>query len=889
MGFHDELRNALDRKKARCNGDIDAVCRTFDLEQWLEITGMDYPLSVAESTLAKIIEIMRNETPISIPRTPAIEDCQIDLPISPKSVWCTYRRKLENRKWSDEAIAKLGHDCSKILGSLVRMHPDQPSRELVIGRVQSGKTANMAGVIALAVNQGFNFILVLSGTIENLRIQTENRLSSDIAGNGSLNVHRIKLARIDSCKPTELIYQDTQILHVCLKNKKRLENVLRWLKWCHECKIELKTLIIDDEADQAGINTASVDTGMVTKINKAIKDIVHYEPAHSSYLAYTATPYANILNEGPEKDDNRSLYPRHRIHILEPGQGYQGCEFIYGRDPDDDGANEKETSGLVREISKDDLDLIKEIHSNKQDAKLPCELEAAIAWFIYCTAVRRSQRQKSPTSMLVHTSQKQSHHWAMYNAIKKWLSVQTTESILERIQLVWIEISKSNKDIASLPPPQGLDFTFITQVSYGIPVAPDGSKCFHPGIHLCVDNCSSDCRLSYPDDTWKGTTSPAFLVLGGNTLARGLTIEGLVSTYFLRAAGTSDTLMQMGRWFGYRKGYESLPRIWNTKSTIDQFRFLARVEHELRLNITSNHHLNPKDVGPMILTDPEVIAITAANRMQNATTTITYGAKAPQTIHFPKETELLEQNISLTCKLVDSIKHHKRKVRPGKTIFSGVSVDFVCEFIKNFNFEKSHIIFKERENLAKWLAETSNKCQWNDWNIAFTGPKTGDELQQVKALKWTKSNRSAIAEDAALHESRFYIKTLRDPEDLSIDIVTDEDIKSLEDRRKHLENTMNPQPLMLIYAINKDSKSELDLSYQDAIKQKKEKREPNEQNKEIRCNLESPVDLIGLSLVWPGGNHVSESRISITLPKTAVDDGDLSGTENDELLEEKEQ
>ena len=129
-------------------------------------------------------------------------------------------------------------------------------------------------------------------------------------------------------------------------------------------------------------------------------------------------------------------------------------------------------------------------------------------------------------------------------------------------------------------------------------------------------------RLAYPEKSSGLDFSTAFIVIGGATLSRGLTIEGLISTYFLRSTKQADTLMQMGRWFGYRRGYELLQRIWLTENAVRQFEFLADMDSELRENIYRMELFNkkPKDYAVVIKQSPAVnlIRITSENRMQSA-------------------------------------------------------------------------------------------------------------------------------------------------------------------------------------------------------------------------------------------------------------------------------
>lgn len=214
----------------------------------------------------------------------------------------------------------------------------------------------------------------------------------------------------------------------------------------------------------------------------------------------------------------------------------------------------------------------------------------------------------------------------------------------------------------------------------------EGDLSYHKGIHLCIDNCTNNgitsdgmhVRLAYPDPSNMPSPAPAFIVVGGATLSRGLTIEGLISTFFLRSVGQADTLMQMGRWFGYRKKYELLPRLWITDKTRQQFVFLAALDQELRdeiqqMDITGR---SPADYGPKVKNSPKVsfIRITAKNRMQAATeAAMDYSGASNQTYLFDNNATILKENIRITEEFISELGTHGfRKTTVMTMILCGV-------------------------------------------------------------------------------------------------------------------------------------------------------------------------------------------------------------------------
>ena len=321
----------------------------------------------------------------------------------------------------------------------------KPVKGLVIGNVQSGKTANMAALMAMAADWGWNMFIVLSGTIENLRQQTQNRLLNDLNCQGNLNWNGLEHL---SKKP--MLGQRTQDLHfdktskqryftVCLKNPGRLRGLIQWLQSDGNKQKQMKILVIDDEADQAGINTANVNSSTIRTINRLIRDLVNGKNEKSqeisnkykamNYIGYTATPYANILNEAGED----SLYPRNFISTLSVSKEYFGPQQIFGLeggDYDYDGLD------IVRIIDEDDLQAIKEIHE-EGSPYVPLALQDAICWFLCGVACMRIWGYGKPISMLIHTSQKTDHHQNIAEAVRDWIVSKDVDEMIRRCEKVW--------------------------------------------------------------------------------------------------------------------------------------------------------------------------------------------------------------------------------------------------------------------------------------------------------------------------------------------------------------------------------------------------------------------------------------------------------------------
>ena len=298
---------------------------------------------------------------------------QVKIATDSGSSWKIYENKLKAQKWTDESINTIKESSKEVLSYL---NDDRESygttKGLVLGNVQSGKTANMAGVISMAADQGYNFFIVLTGTIENLRKQTSDRLFNDLNGSGNLNWQTIENPSLRASNAEKSISNFNlaegdrhRYLSVCLKNKTRLTNLVQWLYSDANKARQLKVLVIDDEADQASVNTNNVaENEEATAINRLIKKLVNNDSVKAmNYIAYTATPYANILNESSEE----SLYPKDFIVVLPQSPDYIGPTEMFGTSEPE----QYPKIDITREISSNDVEIIRKIQSGKMEPTIP--------------------------------------------------------------------------------------------------------------------------------------------------------------------------------------------------------------------------------------------------------------------------------------------------------------------------------------------------------------------------------------------------------------------------------------------------------------------------------------------------------------------------------------
>ncbi len=754
------------------------------------------------------------------------------VPQNPLSAWKCYSKMLQEKNFAPSAIHDVEKASNKILQQLQdgSQENDKTVHGLVIGNVQSGKTANMEGLMSMAADAGFNLFIILSGTIENLRQQTRSRFASDLRSKSCQWKPIDQPDTHDPDKnPSNLDFSQNSSARyytVCLKNSRRLEKLLYWLNYDVQKKKQMKVLLIDDESDQASLNTKKMDDDLAeeqerTAINNIIMRIVNGNTSKDSgekvpykamnYVAYTATPYGNVLNENGED----SLYPSDFITLLAPPDTYFGPKQIFG----DSVNGTTDPLPIVNEITvplhdKNDAtmdtsiiesikDAWEETASSKKLPDIPQTLKEAIAWFVIATAIRRHDHSKKPVSMLVHHSMKTVYHVSTATAIRQWYQRTSMDDFIRLCEKVYQTQKKklSRELFANIWPsygrscgislPGGIDdyMPFDELISYiqnikesgieHITIKPDGNEYqFTEGIHLCVDNSSGETvgsnadvqvRLLYPQAADKVCDAPAFLVVGGNTLSRGLTLEGLVCTYFSRDVSQADTLMQMGRWFGYRRGYELLPRIWMTRKGLERFEELSALDIQLRSDIQNRYmddNLTPAECGPMVAKTVQ-LALTSRNKMQGAEElNIDFSGQHLQTFKFPLDESKLEEAWNRANKFLDSLEAGDKEDTEDKEncrIWRNVSFDTISEQLLNTEvFLFGH--HRKASEFCEEYRQTENYS--NKWNVILQGTKSAKSSQGTKSdSSWHgvgKITRSRLKENLGDSEL-FSIGILSDP------------------------------------------------------------------------------------------------------------------------------
>lgn len=831
------------------------------------------------------------------------------IPEGEGTAWQLLKQKMKDKGYSDDSVSEIEDSTIKILRCLkTKTTKKDPVKGIVIGNVQSGKTGNMAALMAMAADHGFNMFIILSGTIENLRKQTQQRLVDDLS-NEAGNIHWTSLEHLSAgydspIKISKLHLKAssrTRYFTVCLKYSTRLKNQLSWLLEDPKILGKLKVLIIDDEADQAGINTNKIEEETErTVVNQTIINMVDGKkndgtPADGSYgamnyIGYTATPYANILNEGASD----SLYPKNFIACLATSNEYFGPQQIFGLP----GGNYHGLD-IVRKVNVDDLEEIKGIHNHIHFIP-PKSLVDAICWFIDAVACQRYWNFKKPVSMLIHTSQNTTSHNEVANVIEEWFENHSVSQILEHCESIWkTETARFPKDkFLAQYPDYGKkelirDYPEFSEIrNYAeelisnnlthIKLGNEGEFKYGKGIHLCIDNCKSNklvdgnsyMRLAFPERQKDNDITPAFIVIGGATLSRGLTIEGLVSSYFLRTTKQADTLMQMGRWFGYRRGYELLPRIWLSERTIRQFKFLSSLDDELKQEIETMclTGRSPAEYGPHVKKslDANLIDITGKKRQQSAEpVAYDFTGSLRQTYIFDKNRKVQEENLNTTADFLKGLGKQadaKTTFKQKNAVWRDVSFSEIQDFLNKFHFSKEIPFVRTLAEYLSWIGDITRENKLGRWNVVLIdGNKKTERFNQFP-VSIHKVNRSELKDEN--NDMFWNIGTLLNPLDLLSDI-NPEDPETLKNKDRILDRTiksnevkgirdlagLNTTPQLAIYVVDKKSTAG-----------------KNGENT-TRSDLNAPTDMVGLSIYIPGGKKGTSytSQVAINMSKYIFD------------------
>lgn len=766
--------------------------------------------------------------------------------------WPQLRVRLEEQLPAD-AVQSIHESSDRVLAELgAPAIPGRNLRGLVLGFVQSGKTTSFMSVIAKAADRGYKFFIVLSGITENLRSQTQERVDEMLVQDSGQFVSLTSTeSDFEAQEQLSKIAAGTELrlIAVVKKNPHRLRRLLNWLKSAQRDADQFPILIIDDEADQASVDVGQTRT---SRINSLIRQILEFERA--GYVAYTATPFANVLIDPMNEND---LYPKDFIVDLPKPDNYFGSAELFGRgllETDDT----QPTDGLdvIRSIPEAHVDDVRQPRGKGAvetwEPSVPTSLLTALRWFVLSTAARRVRGTGNKHStMLIHTSMLSRAHEKL---------AEVVDDAIEDERAAFA----AGRNVGALRELWDSESNVIDPVEYGNAVVSfdelsgelDGVL---TDLRLVIDNYRSTDRLHY------GKTPQVVVVIGGNTLSRGLTLEGLVVSYFVRASNAYDSLLQMGRWFGYRMGYEDLQRIWMTDELNEFFVDLATVEEEFRQFVQQyEHETTPSEVRPVIRTHSTLL-VAARNKTKAAQTVwVSLSQEVLQTILFKhRDRQWLQRNrrateVLLSAAIAEVGQPQQSVMNQSALVLRDVSVDSVLAFLDDYQFHPAATRMKG-DLIRKYIEKQNKAGALTKWNVAVMSNSSSNRspIDLAPGLSVKPVDRSRMKYQHGDHAN---IRTLIGSMDRLVDLrVTPEQKATVlqGDLRTPAKSDLREKwagdrGLLLIYPISKDSAPKLDYS---DVKSESQK-----------TKLDAVDDVIGVAFQFPKAHDIGAAVEYVAVP-----------------------
>lgn len=656
--------------------------------------------------------------------------------------WYSYKQFLTHTKgFPPQVLDSLDASSTEILDLLG--NPTQSGswkrRGLVIGDVQSGKTATYIGIVNKAADAGYKLVVLLTGATESLRQQTQYRIDEGFLGKDSSIIQHDKVIGVGN-HPTKSNFlrgqgitthakdfvtqtfigqavkidpnADHPYLFVLKKNVTPLDNLIAWLKGQFTGdQFNIPMLLVDDESDYASVNNNYGKKGDKdpSRINARIRELLSLT-SRSSYMAFTATPFANVFIDHNSFDEayKDDLFPHHYIYALSSPSNYFGAKRYFGT------SDEESTDSLVDIIDAHEV-FVPKHKSDLQVNSLPESLEEAIRAFVVASAIRLVRGDQGSRSMLVNVS--------------RFMKVQ--EQVFDLVAAEFANI-KNAIEIHATPPTAGPDaHPILIQIArtHANHFADVGTTWPEVRDKLLAAVVDTTVELVNSKRDKKSDDKPRNMIaVGGDVLSRGLTIEGLTVSYFYRSVGAADTLLQMARWFGYRPGYEDVVRVWITPETADQFRFVYEIAEELRNQIREMRELGktPKDFGLMVRKHPESLAITAKKgASESKRMLISLAGRRIETIKIPATRKVIDGNRSAVRDFLIAVEQdhggsswHQRENGLRYMGKSGVSKGHVADLLAEFRYDRGNLILA---NALHKLIRDQTKPAFQDWTIGIVG------------------------------------------------------------------------------------------------------------------------------------------------------------------------
>jgi len=728
--------------------------------------------------------------------------------------WNRYKEFIK-KTFSPDVVKTIDADTDIIMDNIEDPSIDSFSRYgMAVGHVQSGKTANYSALVCKAADAGYKFIVVIAGGINNLRNQTQKRLNESFVGQnkgiqvgaGIGNTQRERLPVSLTTTERDFNKQDadrnaqstnfdnisTPILLVIKKNTKTLDNVISWLEKQYKNQVANHAmLLIDDESDYASINTK--DEENPTAINKKLRTLLSIF-RKSAYVAYTATPYANIfIDHEAEAEGLPDLFPSDFIYAIDAPTNYFGARQFF---------MENEGRHLIG--IDDYLDDIPPRHKKDFDLlSIPPSLYEAMSLFLLNTAIRQLRGQGDRhNSMLIHATR--------FTRIHQRLSIHVEDYISE--------VKKELHAYGKLP-----DAIVHSRTIRDI---KETLELRHPDIEfqwdeiissLCsiIDTIlvrevhqSTSLPLEYRDD--RPTNA---IVIGGTSLSRGFTLEGLSVSYFLRNTVFYDTLMQMGRWFGYRSGYHDLCKVYMPPSIIDNFAIIIEATEDLirDFKIMAEAKKTPNDFGLAVRQHPDsALQITARNKQKNVhkfVFNMKLDGQSKETSWLSNNAEVRRHNMQSIINIISALSDKKTERIANNFLWRDVDKDIIINFLAEFKtYQTDPLGITARmpiEFVKKYAKERNTK-----WDVALYNGQ-GDEKNINDDISIKKEKRQLEKRKLQQKDGFFEIKNRQvSTGNAESTALTPEQRKELGSDRKAIRQKM-VNPLLMLHILQTEEDEEL--------------------------------------------------------------------------------
>lgn len=669
-------------------------------------------------------------------------------------------------------------------------------RGLIIGDVQSGKTATYSGLICMAADAGYKVVILLAGTTESLRQQTQERIDEAVVGRTTKKLNKIlKTSRVGvgqdnieiratsftSCAndfvgdcdkiATTINAHNSLIIFVIKKNVSVLRKLYDWLYNQNVDSvygyIDTPMLLIDDEADNASVNTRKEETDP-TKTNQLIRKICNVFK-NSTYVGFTATPFANVFIDPDSVDSMKraDLFPEHFIYTLPTPSSYIGAKRIFYEDGDrygnlryinditePDYTSEEYKDAVENNIEALDNGSFYYKHSKNWHGILPKSLHDSILCYFIANVVRDLRGNSSAArSMLINISR--------FVRVQKYIKECVDKEYDLFVNCVRYDFSENAKANKKLPLYKELHalwikhFANIKDVTFERVVKKSNLMSAVEKIKVVVVNSSKNSnKLDY-----KENPHLRVIAIGGLALSRGLTLEGLLVSYFYRNTSTFDVLMQMGRWFGYRNGYEDLFQIWTSQTSARWYEEIAKSAEDLKADLKEMYeqHLTPKDFGIKVRDNCAELQITASNKMRtsfNLSVMYSFYGNIYDTPYLSLNVKQNSQNLEnvqfLTSKLIakgyklhfaertkyDDVNIDDEKYGVSR-YFANIHKEDVVDFLKTIKCSLVNMNFNV-DNILDFV-EDKETLNIDKWDIVFEGGDSKenypiDGLEKIKCV-----------------------------------------------------------------------------------------------------------------------------------------------------------